>query len=204
MSTEPKPAQAIAAIDLVSRIQSGDAGAEEALVLQYQRAVIAIARIRTHDATAAFDIAQDVFMAVLKAIREGSIREPEHLSAFIQGTTRNLVNNYLRTRTRRAESALDDVEEPRIDPIPNLESSERWSLVRNEVAKFSRMDQQILLMSLVDGLSLAVIAQRLEISHDVARARKSRMVRKIIERFEAVSQKSLEPPSQNRSLRPPQ
>jgi RNA polymerase sigma factor (sigma-70 family) len=186
MATEPNLAET-AAGDLIARIQSGDNSAEEELVLKYQRAVLAIARVRTRDPQAARDISQDVFIAVLGALRLGRLREPEKLSAFIQGTTRNLVNNFLRVRTHRAESDLEEVEIRGVDPVPDLESSERRQLLWQELAKCSALDQQILLMSLVDGHSLAVVAQRLNISHDLARARKSRIVRKITEKFAGVS-----------------
>ena len=75
------------------------------------------------------------------------------------------------------------------DPVEALESSERQRLVRRELATFSMIDQQILLLALVDGHSLAEVAHRLKMSYEAVRARKSRAVRKIIKRFARVSQK---------------
>jgi len=62
-------------------------------------------------------------------------------------------------------------------------------LIRHELESFSSTDQQILLLALVDGHSLAEVAKRLNLSHDVVRARKSRMIRKIIKKFADMSQK---------------
>lgn len=172
---------------LAARIRAGDTVAENDLVATYRRGVVLIASVRTRDREAARDLAQDVFVAVIKALRDGQLREPEKLAAFIQGTARNLINNYLRTRARRAECELDPAEEVGADPVVDLEAAERQRLVRRELAGFSVVDQQILLLSLVDGHSLADVAERMGLSHDAVRARKSRMVKKITKKFSHLS-----------------
>ena len=174
---------------LAQRIYAGDRAAEEELVNTYRRGVFAIAAARTRDREAARDLTQEVLIAVLKALRGGQLRESSKLAAFIQGTARNLINNYLRTRARRSECDLDSVEVPGVDLVRQLESAERQRLMRRELESFSVTDQQILLLSLVDGHSLAEIAQRLNLSHEAVRARKSRLVKKIIKRFARMSQK---------------
>jgi DNA-directed RNA polymerase specialized sigma24 family protein len=45
------------------------------------------------------------------------------------------------------------------------------------------MDQQILRLSLVDGYSLAHVAEKLHLSHEAVRARKSRLIRRIAKKF---------------------
>jgi RNA polymerase sigma-70 factor (ECF subfamily) len=171
---------------LVTRIRAGDSAAEGELVNAHWRGVFLMTSARTRDREAARDLTQDVFVAVLKALRCGQLREADKLDAFIQGTARNLINNYLRTRSRHSESELDSIEIPGPDPVIELESAERQRLVRHELASFSIADQQILLLSLVDGHSLAEVAERLNMSHDAVRARKSRMVKKLVKKFEAV------------------
>jgi len=174
---------------LVGRVRAGDVGAEEELVRAYRRGVLAIAAARTRDREAALDLTQEVLIAVLKALREGQLREPEKLAAFVHGIARNLINNYLRTRVRRAECELD----PERAYVPNLveelESAERQRLVRLELEGYSTADQQILLLSLVDGHTLIEVAQRLNMSHDAVRARKSRLLRKITKKFGSMSHK---------------
>ncbi len=39
-------------------------------------------------------------LAVVRALREEQLREPERLAGFVYGIARNLINNYLRTRSR--------------------------------------------------------------------------------------------------------
>jgi len=175
---------------LVHRILAGDRSAEDQFVSTYRRGIFVIATARTRDREAALDLTQEILIAVLTALRKGQLRESAKLAAFIQGTARNLINNYLRTRIRRAECDLEGVEEIAcVDPVEGLESAERQRLVRQELAAFSIADQQILLLSLVDGHTLAEVALRLDLSHDAVRARKSRMLRKIQKKFEHLSQK---------------
>lgn len=176
---------------LAQRILAGDRLAEEELYNTYGRGVMVIAIARTRDREAARDLTQEVFIAVLQAVRAGQLREPEKLAAFVQGTARNLINNFLRSRVRRAECDLEAAtEEPQAsDLIAELESSERQRLVRREIDSLSPVDQQILLWSMVDGHSLAEIAIRLKMSHETVRTRKSRMVKKIGKKFAEASQK---------------
>jgi RNA polymerase sigma factor (sigma-70 family) len=176
-------------VDLPSRIQAGDSGAEEEFVNAYGRGVMVVATVRTRDREAARDLTQEILIAVLTALRDGQLREASKLSAFVQGTARNLINNYLRSRTRRPECDLESVVEPSADPVEKLESAERHRLIRRELESFGPTDQQILLLSVVDGHSLLDVAQRLELSHDVVRARRSRMIRKITKKFSSLSQK---------------
>src|SRR5262249_2826534 len=146
------------------------------------------ATARVRDREAALDLTQEVLMAALRALREGHLREPEKLPAFIQGTARNIINNFLRTRIRRSECPLDE-QLPGADPVKELESAERRRLLRREIESYSPTDQQILLWSLVDGHSLSEVATRLKMSHEAVRARKSRLIRKIARKFSEMSHK---------------
>ncbi len=172
---------------LVARVRAGDSHAEEELVGLYRRRVLVIATARTHDPEAARDLTQEVLIAVLRALREGQVREPEKLPAFIQGTARNLINNYLRVRARRAESELDAAQIIGTDPHEELETRERRRVLQRELQALSALDQQILLLSLVDGHALDEVALRLRMSHEAVRARKSRAVKRLIKKFAAVS-----------------
>ncbi len=172
---------------LVTRIRAGESAAEEELVNTYRRRVLVIATARTHDPEAARDLAQEVLMAVLMALREGHLREPEKLAAFIQGTARNLINNYLRTCVRRAEDELEETQAVETNPEEELQLRERRRLLERELQALGAVDQQILLLSLVDGHPLDEVAARLQMSHEAVRARKSRAVRKIMKKFATVS-----------------
>ncbi len=183
MDANPGTAAALQPETLVARIRAGDSGAEEQLIHTYRRGVLVITTARTHDPEVARDITQEVMIAVLKALRAGQLRESNKLSAFIQGIARNLVNNYLRTRARRAEDDLEGVELPGPNPTDELERAERQRLLRRELDTLNATDQQILLLAFVDGHSLAEVARRVGMSHEAVRARKSRAVKRLIKRF---------------------
>ncbi len=187
MATDSTLIPTVSPATLASRIQAGDPDAESELITAYKRPILLIAIARTHDRDVANDLSQEVFIAVLKALRAGQLRDGEKLAAFIQGTARNIINNYLRTRARHREVDIDDNEVPAPDPVEEMESSERQRLMRQELSKYSITDQKILLLSLVDGHSLVEVAARLQMSHDAVRARKSRLVRKITKKFMGMS-----------------
>ena len=183
------PAIQSPACSFAERIRHGDRAAEEELVKTYRRGLVLIIAERIHDADSAPDLAHDVLIAVLRALRDGRVREPEKLSAFIHGTARNLINDFLRGHFRRAECALGEVELPSREPWEEHESEEQQRLLRRELESYGPIDRQILLWSLVDGRSLVEIAKSLEMSHSAVSARKSRLVRKIIQKFSEMSQK---------------
>jgi RNA polymerase sigma factor (sigma-70 family) len=174
---------------LIQRIQAGDPAAEEEFVNTYRKRILLIASVRTRDREIAKDVAQEVLLAVLLAIRAGQVREVDKLPNFVQGTTRNLINNHLRKVARRAETDLDEVTLPGADPTDEIESAQRAEIVNRELAKYSEQDKQILLLSVVDGHPLHVVAERLGLSHDAVRARKSRAIRRIIKKVAELSQK---------------
>jgi len=168
--------------NLVERIRRGERSAQVEFVNRYGRPVQAIATARTNDPEAARDICQDVLMAVLTAIQRDQVREPEKLGAFIQGTTRNLINNFLRTRERRREVDLESINVLGVDPQIELEAQDRERLLRSVLRMFSATDQAILLFYF-EGHTFAEIAGKVGISHAAIRKRKERMmdqIRKII------------------------
>jgi RNA polymerase sigma-70 factor (ECF subfamily) len=174
---------------LAERIMAGDSAAEEELVNTYRRALVAIARVRTRDCQAAQDLAQQVLIEALKALRAGKLREIEKLPAYIEGIAHNVINSFIRTRTRKSECPLDDAELLSSDPVGQYETEERRRFLEREIEVLSPLDQRILFWSLIDGYPLAEIAARLEMTHDAVRTRKSRAIRKLKKRFGHASQK---------------
>ena len=172
---------------LAERIRNHDPSAEEELVRLFSRRVACLVIARTRDREIARDLTQDVMLAVVLALRDGHLREPERLAAFVLGTARNLVNNYLRTLRRQ----------PREDPIDpgfdlasmpaEFENTERADLVRQALGALDSTDRKILSLTLVEGLKPGEIALRLGLTPEVVRTRKSRAVRKVTERVKTLS-----------------
>jgi len=174
--------------DLAARIQAGDRQAEDECCKIYQRGVRLMATTRTRDREAARDLTQEALMAAIKALREGQLRDAERLGAFVSGIARNLVNNYLRSKVRRPESELESVPEPSADPVGGLELADMRRRIVQELKGRSPTDQEILLLTLVEGHSLLEVAERLRLSHDAVRQRRSRVIREITRKFARLSQ----------------
>ncbi len=164
---------------LVDRIRAGDGTAEEELVRYFSPRVFAMLVARTRDRETARDLLQDVLMAVLRSVRDGALRDAERLAPFVHGTARNLVNNYFRDKIR--EPKLEELSDDCAGIVQQdlLESNERERLVREALRSVDETDRQIVLMTLVEGRKPGDIANRLGLSSEVVRQRKSRAVRKI-------------------------
>ena len=174
---------------LVLRIREGDASAEDEFVRVFSSRVFLMTLARTRDPEAGRELTQDILFAVLKALRNGRMREAERLPAFVYGTARNLVNNYFRARSQqlRTESLSPDL--ALAQTANDLEHSERMNLVHRALERLDSTDRKILLMTLVQGLKPSEIANQMNLTPEVVRQRKSRAVRKVIERIKKMSRK---------------
>ena len=86
---------------LAEGIRDGDPAAETEFAHCFGSRIFVMSLVRTGDREASRELAQDVLMAVMSALRDGHVEDIEKLPAFVHGTARNLINNYLRTRRRR-------------------------------------------------------------------------------------------------------
>ena len=111
------------------------------------------------------------------ALRDGNLRNQDGLAGYICGTMRNRVRNHFRSLhldsvgAMKGEPVLDDP-----NPEEELESAERLALAQGAIAQLSAEDREILRLTLVEGLSPKEISQRLGVSGDVTRQRKSRAI----------------------------
>jgi RNA polymerase sigma factor (sigma-70 family) len=186
--TTLSPTQDLA--EVADRIRAGDPAAEEELVREFGDRVRVFVIMRTRDHEAARDLGQEIMLSVLTALRAGRLRDSERLVPFVYGTARNLVNNYLRARRDERTGGLPaDVAATTADPGAEFETGQRRGLVRRALARLSRSDRGILLLTLVDGLKPGEIGDRLGLTGEVVRARKTRALRRVIERIEELSRK---------------
>jgi RNA polymerase sigma-70 factor (ECF subfamily) len=74
-----------------------------------------------------------------------------------------------------------------VEPADPIAEFERLNLVRQALTTLNAEDRKILSLTLVDGLKPGEIAQRLGLSSEVVRARKSRLVKKMVEHVQTLS-----------------
>ena len=174
---------------LAERIRGYEPSAEEELVSLFSDRVRFLVLARTRDPEVARDLAQDVMLAVVRALRAEQLREPERLAGFVYGTARNILNNYLRTRSRLPkEDPIDDALHL-AQPPEQADNSERMGLVRRALAFLDPTDRRILLLTLVEGLKPGEIGGRIGMTGEIVRARKSRALKKTIERVKRLSRR---------------
>ena len=162
------------AAELTEPVLEDRAEGEDELVRRFHERVFLIACVRTGDREAARDLAQETMLAVIRNLRDGRLLDSEKLPAYVCGTARNLISNHLRTRRRRPEGGPAPEDVPAPDCQVEFEQSERMFLARRAIASLQPADRLILLLTLVDGLKPGEIADRLGLSPEVVRKRKSR------------------------------
>lgn len=163
----------------VTRIASGQAADEAAVVEHFAPRVRVMLRARLRQPDAVHDLTQDTLLAVILALRKGQLREPERLAAFVHGVARNTANNYLRGMHRRGEAPLDGDAIERLAAAEVGEDEERRTLVARGLEAMAPADREVLQLTLVDGLHPREIAQRLALSSDTVRQRKARALKRL-------------------------
>jgi RNA polymerase sigma factor (sigma-70 family) len=171
--------------DLVLRIQAGDAASESELARHFYPHLMAMAASRLSDREAAREIVQEALLAVLTALRQGRLREPKQLPAFVAGTGRNLINNHLRSRGRHPEPltlGFEDTAIPGPDPEANeslFENDERRNAVLNALQGLKPADREILFHTLAEGLNPREIALKMRLKPEIIRLRKFRALNRV-------------------------
>ena len=161
-------------VDLADRIARGDTVAENRLVLLYAERVRIMAINRTGDREASKEIADDVMMAAIQALRRDKVRDKERLGAFVHGIAVNVINNFLRTRGRRPAMGQLPDDLPASDGAELEESRNRLDWVLRGIAQLSPRDREVLQLAFVDGMSSKEVAQQMGLTQDVVRQRKCR------------------------------
>ena len=88
---------------LAKRVTAGDTSAEAELCARLLPRVRAWGLKHAHDEAAALDVAQQVLVVVIEALRAGRVAEPERLSAFVFGTCKHVLVAWRRGERRRAD-----------------------------------------------------------------------------------------------------
>ena len=177
---------------LAERIRAGDAAAEEEVVRLFYPRVLATLVCRTRDHESSRDLAQEVILAALRALRAGSVHDPAKLAVFIQGIARNLANNHVRVRSiqRAREDELPaDLDDRLAAPVSHAKAEEalREDRVRQALGTLQQADRDIVLLTL-EGRKPREIAASLQIPPDVVRQRKVRAIQRIADSVRKLSQ----------------
>jgi len=164
---------------LAGRVAQGDATAETELVHVFTPRISMMGMVRIGDREAVRDLVQEVLIAVISALRRNQLLEPEKLAAFVAGTARNLINNYIRKKARRPpeETLSWDLERAVVDS--ELRDAEQQRVLELAMSALDEDDRQLVTMILAHDMKPRQIAARLGVSAEVVRTRKLRAVRRL-------------------------
>jgi RNA polymerase sigma factor (sigma-70 family) len=171
--------------DLVDQIQRGDAAAETRFYERFGPRVQYLAWRELRSPMHADDVRSESMMRALVAIREGRLRSPAALPAFVLQTARNVIREFAR-RDRRFVS-LDEPgsAEPQAAPIEPADPGAVRAL-RVAIDGLGARDRAFLRMHYYDELPRVEIARRLGITEDRVRLIKSRAIQRFREAYAQV------------------
>jgi RNA polymerase sigma factor (sigma-70 family) len=144
-------------------------------------------RTRTGDTEIARELTQDALVAAWRGIRDGRLRDPTRLAAFVHGAARNILNNYHRASAREPEVRPLPEEVHQLPLVSDETTSDRLEIAGAALRRLAPQDRQILLMTLIRGLQPREIAQELGLTVDVVRTRKSRALKRAVEAVQELS-----------------
>ena len=170
---------------LQARIAAGDRGAEEQLIASFGPRIRAFVASRAAGRDFAEEVVQDTMMALVGALREGRLRAPENLAALAYGIARNKLADAIRKASRhRTVPFPKGFDYPA--PIPE-QAQELVAAARTEIETLEPTDRRILWMTLIDGFKPAEVAAAIGMSADAVRQRKSRALKRLVERLKPLS-----------------
>ena len=104
--------EAEVATALITRILAGDTSAEGEMVERYHQGMLYMLRHRTKNPTLAEDIAQETWRIVIEKARNGDLKDPSKLAAYIVQTAKNQLLMFYRGKYFRVEEADENSNEP--------------------------------------------------------------------------------------------
>jgi RNA polymerase sigma-70 factor, ECF subfamily len=102
----------------VERLQAGDFRTQEHFVAYFTELIQLKLRSRLNSLQAIEDVRQETFTRVFAALRDGKVRQPDRLGAFVNSICNNILLEHYRGSSR--DDSLDDDEQPEI-PATNVD-----------------------------------------------------------------------------------
>ncbi|GAB4497019.1 MAG: sigma-70 family RNA polymerase sigma factor [Anaerolineales bacterium] len=146
----------------ISRLNGLDSKAIGAIYDQYFSEVYRFILYRVGDQALAEDIASDVFIRLLEAVKLG--RGPEsNLKGWLIGTASHVVTDHFRKKYRRPEDELlESLPDLEPGPASEVDQREKNRLVRDAYKKLTVEQQDVLALRFGQGYSLEETASRMD------------------------------------------
>lgn len=172
-----------APLDLLIRLKlsaaaDGDRDAYSQIVAACQNTVTAIALAITRDVPASEDIAQEAFISAWQNLKR--LQNPASFLPWLRQITRNLANDHLRRRQRRAgevadaEGVIAAAADPQPNPFEQLLEDEQQRVAADLISALPDDSREVLLLYYREGQSSQQVADLLGLSDATVRKRLSR------------------------------
>ena len=172
---------ALSDAEMMLRVKAGDDAAFDYLVEKYRRPIIGFMYRMAHNAAAAEDLAQEVFLRVYRS--RGSYEPSAKFSTWLYRIATNLGVNFARdTRHERPENVMN-LDEPDsetgqapdlADKSPNVEEEivrrERLAAIRNKVEALPERQRMAVLMHKYQQMDYRQIAEVLKLSESATKS----------------------------------
>ncbi len=167
--------------ELVRQISSGTGREAEAELFRRMAPRIRLYGLRhLRDENAAEDLAQQVMIIALEALRAGRLREPEKLVSFVLGTCRMTVLD-LRRGAQRKQRLLEQFGRELLTPVqPSPPSLDREQLARC-VQNLKERERAVIVMTFYDEQTGADLANFLGVSEANVRVIRHRAIQQLRE-----------------------
>ncbi len=155
-----------------------DAAAEAELCRRFAPRIRLYGLRHLRDSHAAADLAQQVLMLTLEALRSGRLRDPEQLVSFVFGTCRMVVLDVKRTHARREELLATYAEDV---PIADASSAPRLDHARLArcLQRLSGRERSVLLLTFYDDRAARDVAAELELTEANVRVIRHRSLQRL-------------------------
>ena len=140
--------------EALASLQTLDSQVVGAIYDQYFPEIYRYVRYRLNDENLSEDIASDVFLRLLEAVRSG--RGPQsNLKAWLFSTASHIVTDHMRRKYRRPTEALsEDILDASAMPHDEIDFREQVREFRQAYTRLTDEQQQVLALRFGDGYSL--------------------------------------------------
>ena len=171
---------------LIDRLRRGDLHALEGLFTRHSRAVYGFFYRTTGSRAVAEDLAQDVFLRILRY--RASFRSGRPFRVWMYGIARNVLADHRSRAT--PETAFDELVDEPVSAGPlaqeRLERNESRELVRRALARLGEADRDLLTLSRFQDLKHAELAELFGCTKGAVKVRLHRAVKRLAAEIETL------------------
>lgn len=131
----------------VERLHAGDFRTQEHFVAYFSELIQLKLRSRLNSPQAIEDVRQETFTRVFAALRDGKLRQPDRLGAFVNSMCNNVLLEHYRASSR--SDSLDDDDQPelpdaKVDVLGAIANKQMAEKIRDILEEMPERDRRLL------------------------------------------------------------